>query len=214
MENKINTKLIILSILFLLTCVFVYSGQETVQVSKQPIRQYLGNVDNYKTIQHIMLEDNALNMLKLDDYLYVDYEGKNGKVNLYIGYYYTAGKAYAAHSPLICYPSQGWKIDEQSFNHTVNVGTYLINYDEITTSLRNQKELVLFWYQAHHHTNTHIVNNKIDMGVNKFFDNNEQHAFVRVSVPLEGVTLDQAQKSALDFIRAFYPQFIHFIDEG
>ena len=214
MGNKINRKLLILSILFLFTCVFVYIGEDTVHISKKPMRQYLGNIDNYKTLQHIKLADNALRMLKLDDYLYVDYEGPNGKVNLYIGYYYTAGKAYAAHSPLICYPSQGWKIDEQSSDHTVNVGTYVINYDEITTSLRNQKELVLFWYQAHHHTNTTIVNNKIDMGVNKFFNNNEQHAFVRVSVPLEGLTLDQAQKSAIDFINVFYPQFIRFIDEG
>ncbi len=214
MENKINTKLIVLSILFLLTCVFIYNGEGTVQVSKQPIRQYLGHVDNYKTLRYIMLEDNALNMLKLDDYLYVDYEGPNGKVNLYIGYYYTAGKAYAAHSPLVCYPSQGWKIDEQSSNHTINAETYLINYDEITTSLGNQKELVLFWYQAHHDTNTQIVKNKIDMGLNKFFKNSEQHAFVRVSVPLEGSTPEQAKKSAIDFIKAFYPQFIHFIDEG
>lgn len=214
MGNKINRKLFVLSILFLLTCGFIYCGEDSVQTSKRPIKQYLGHIDNYRTVRHIKLEDSALNMLNLDDYLYVDYEGPKGKVNLYIGYYYTADKASAPHSPLVCYPSQGWKIEKQTSDLFVYADSYPINYDEIITSLGNQKELVLFWFQAHHHTNTQTVKNKIEIGYNKLMGNNEQNAFVRVSVSLEGTDIEQARKNAIDFINIFYPQFIHFIDEG
>lgn len=198
----------------MLTCGFVYSGKDTVAAAKQPIQQYLEHINNYRILRHIKLEDSALNMLQLDDYFYADYEGPNGKVNLYIGYYYTADKSSAPHSPLICYPSQGWKIETKFSGLTVNADKYLINYDEITTSLGNQAELVLFWFQANHHTNTQPVLNKIEMGFNKLMDNGEQNAFVRISIPLEGIGLDQARKSAIDFIKTFYPKFIQFIDEG
>lgn len=106
MGNKTNIKLLVLSMVFLITCAVIYTRKDTAPLNKPPIRQYLEHIDNYKTVRHIQLAENASNMLSLDDYLYADYEGPDGNVNLYIGYYYTANKAYASHSPLICYPSQ------------------------------------------------------------------------------------------------------------
>ncbi|MBU1220215.1 EpsI family protein [Myxococcota bacterium] len=212
MGNKINTKLLVLSTIFLITCAVIYTRKDTGQLKKPPISQYLEHIENYSTVRKIQLTENASDMLNLDDYLYADYEGPDGKVNLYIGYYYTANKAYASHSPLICYPSQGWIVEEQLFDHILNVGPYQISYDEIIASLTNDKELVLYWYQAHHQTNTQIVKNKIDMGYNKLMNNGEQHAFVRVSVPLKDIDYEQAKKRATDFITTFYPLFIDFVD--
>ena len=181
-------KLLLLSTVFLITCVFVYKPKEAVNLSKPPLRQYLNNIQNYELLRNISLADDALEMLDLDDYFYADYKGPDGKINLYIGYYYSANKAYAAHSPLICYPSQGWKIEEQQPSRSVNIDSHQIHYDEITTSLSSRKELVLYWFQAYERTNTHIVSNKIDMGYNKLMQNGEQHGFVRVSVPLINVS--------------------------
>ena len=204
-------KLFILSVVFLVTCVFVYKQQDTVSLNKPPLRQYLDTIDHYKLLSHIPLAADALEMLDLDDYFYADYKGPTSNVNLYIGYYYSANKAYAAHSPLICYPSQGWKIDEQSPGRSVKIGSHQINYDEITTSLGGRKELVLFWYQAHEQTNTDIIGNKIDMGYSKLMQNGEQHGFVRVSVPFVNVDHKQAKQTAMDFIAAFYPHLIEFV---
>jgi EpsI family protein len=147
----------------------------------------------------------------LDDYTFTDYKGANGTVNLYIGYYYTADKAYASHDPMVCYPSQGWKIDEQPVKHSLGVGPNRINYEEIITSNGPQKELVLYWLQSHLLTNTQVYMNKIDMAYNKLTKNDEQHAFVRVSVPIADTTYEKAKKSAADFIQTFYPNFIEFI---
>ncbi|AGF79909.1 EpsI family protein [Desulfocapsa sulfexigens DSM 10523] len=209
-----NRKLLILSVLFSVTCVFIYSRSATENVSKPPIKQYFEHIEGYKTLRHVDMEENVLSLLQLDDYLFTDYQGPNGKITLYIGYYYTADKASAAHSPLICYPSQGWVIEKQVPNLSVNIDPFVIHYNEIITSLGGQKELVLYWFQAHHDTNTKAFKNKTNVAYNKLTDRGEQHAFVRVSVPLGSDNTNQAKQDAMDFIKKFYPQFIRFVDEG
>jgi EpsI family protein len=212
MGNKIETKLIVLSVLFLLTSAFVYWRAEPSEAKKKPaLNQYFEHVNGYKTLRHIAMEDAVVQMLDLDDYTFTDYKGESGKVNLYIGYYYAADKAYASHSPMVCYPSQGWKIDEQPVKYSLAVGPNRIHYEEIITSNGPQKELVLYWYQSHLLTNTQVYKNKIDMAYNKLTKNDEQHGFVRVSVPIANSTYDAAKKAATDFIQAFYPNFIEFI---
>ena len=49
------------------------------------------------------------------------------------------------------------------------------------------------------------------MGYNKLTKNDEQHGFVRVSIPFSGTSYADAKKSALDFTKAFYPRFIEFM---
>ena len=212
MGKKIEVKLFVLIALFLVTSIFVAMSKEQVMIKEKPsLTNYLRHIDGYKTIRHMELLDKHYKMLNLDDYVYADYEGPYGKVNLYIGYYYTANKAYAAHSPTICYPSQGWEILVQPTKHSIDVGSHSINYEEITTSYGNEKELVLYWYQAYDKTNTQIYKNKIDMLNDKFMHNTEQHAFVRISFSLANSTYKEAENAAKDFIKAFYPQFIDFI---
>jgi EpsI family protein len=194
MGNKIEIKLFILSILFLFTCAFIYWPTEPLKtVKKTDLGHYLEYIDGYRTLRRIDLADNAFQMLKLDDYAYYDYMGELGKVNLYIGYYYTANKAYASHSPLICYPSQGWKIDKRPITSTLEAGRYKINLEEVITSYGQEKELVLYWYQTYQNTNTQVYKNKIDMAVNKIKHNDEQHGFVRVSTPIADSSYDEAK---------------------
>ena len=177
---------------------------------KAPLKNYFQQLTGYQTERSIDLSNDNVKMLKLDDYIFIDYKGPTGHTNLYIGYYYTANKAYSAHSPLICYPSQGWKIADKPQKKTLQLGPNIINYEEIITSLGEQKELVLYWYQAGLQTNTQVYKNKIDMGFNKLRNNDEQHGFVRVAIPLT-TSYTETQKAATNFIMAFYPEFISYI---
>ncbi len=207
-----NRKLLILSVLFLLSCAFVYSQNSVPDVHKTPIKQYFEDIKGYKVIRHVKLEDDVLTLLKLDDYLYTDYQGPNGKVTLYIGYYYTAAKASAAHSPLVCYPSQGWKIEKQLSDQALDAAPSAIHYNEIITSLNKQKELILYWFQAGPNTNTRVFKNKTNVAYNKLTNKGEQHAFVRVSVPLGSSNQEQAKQRVTDFVEVFYPHFIRFVE--
>ena len=198
---------------FLCTSLLVYTQKSPdAVVDTPPLKQFLGQIPGYKTIGDIELGDDAFNMLKLDDYLFTTYANADGQVTLYAGYYYTSNKAYAAHSPLICYPSHGWKVEGSPEARTLQVGIHQIIYEEIVTSYGEQRELVIYWYQARDRTNLRVYRNKIDMGYNKLFHNDPKHGFVRVSVPFTAsASYEVTKKRATDFIEAFYPKLIQII---
>ena len=215
MAPKRETKFIILAVIFLGTTVLVYGNPEPAAVrDKPPLRDYFQSLSGYKVFRDLGLNDDASKMLKLDDYTFIDYEGRAERINLYIGYYYTAQKASAAHSPLICYPSQGWKIDNRPERRTLPVGPYTLNYQEIITSHDGEKELVFYWYQTYARTSPEAYQNKIDIACNRFMKRGGQHAFVRVSVPFTNTTQAEAEKAGVDFIRAFFPRFIAYFSEA
>jgi EpsI family protein len=215
MGTKNRLSVLVLCIVFALTAALAHGFIKPTQIRpKPPLSQFFAQIDGYEILSHPVMDDKSINMLQLDDYIFTNYRGGDGVVNLYIGYYYSSDKAYAAHSPLVCYPSQGWQIDVQPTTRTLTVGPHTIEYDEIVTSHGLERELVLYWYQARMLTNTKVYRNKIAMGYNKMMHNDEQHGFVRVSVSLREGAYETAKKAATDFIAAFYPQLIEYVSEG
>ena len=211
--NRREVRYAVLTGLFLLTCFFVYGWQrETPVVSKPDMASFFSRIGTYTRIREIPLLEDHVAMLKLDSYLFGDYRDPRGRtVNLYIGYYFSASKAYAAHSPLVCYPSQGWKIDRKAVRSSLAVGEHTINYEEIVTSLGENSELVAYWYQAGPYTATQVYRNKMLMGYNKLMTNNEQHGFIRITVSLRNRTIDQAREIVRDFMGQFYPLFVRYV---
>lgn len=215
MGNKVHIKLIVLSVVFLVTCIFVYGYTAPAQSAKKTmLRAHFQTIEGYQNLGYSFLIDQHEDMLELDDYVFANYKGDQGTVNLYVGYYYSAGKAYAAHSPMVCYPSQGWKVDTKPTKHTLTVGPHDIHYEEIITSYGDEKELVLYWYQARLLTNTQVYQNKIDMGYNKLAHNDPQHGFVRVSVSMKNRSYAEAKAAATEFIQRFYPLLVAFVTEA
>ena len=198
----------VLIALFLCTCAAVYGRDTTKPCGKMtPLKDYFDQVKGYTLLRNLELPENARKMLNLDDYVYADFKGHAAQVNLYIGYYYSPRKAYASHSPTICYPSQGWVLDKAPIKGTLKVGPHSIHYNEITTSYGRRKELVLYWYQARLSTNTQVYKNKISMACNKLAFNDSHHGFVRIAVPFGAHHYEEARQTASDFINSFYPQF-------
>ena len=209
-------KLLVLMTVFLCTSLLVYT-QKAPDAAENvpPLKQFLSQIPGYTTVGDINLENDAYNMLKLDDYLFTTYANADGQVTLYVGYYYTSSKAYAAHSPLICYPSHGWQVEGKPTVRTLQVGNYRITYEEIVTSYGEQRELVLYWYQTRDRANIRVYRNKIDMGYNKMVHNDPKHGFVRVSVPFAAsASYEETKKRATDFIKVSYPHLLHYANSS
>ncbi len=213
MGNDRNKKFAILIALFSVTCLLVYFHGQPVPVTKKiSLREALTGLQGYRVARYITLEDDVYNFLDLDDYIFADYVSDKGKANLFIGYYFSSDKVSAAHSPLVCFPGQGWDITPPSWN-TLYIGKNEIGYAEVTATFGEEKELVFYWYQAGERTNPQVYQNKIYTIYNKLFNGDGQHAFVRITVPLTDSSRDQAEQVAHDFMRTFYPKFLTYIRE-
>ncbi len=170
-------------------------------------------IDSYKIGADVALEKDVASMLKLDDYVFTNYSYDNKNVTLYVGHYYSLAKLTAAHSPLVCYPSQGWVIDEPVI-HQLTIGYDTLNYSELVATLGDKQELIFYWYQAGNKSMPVTSKLKLATAINKLRKNNEQHGFVRVSVPFSGTNQDQARTTGLTFIKAFWPHYLNYIENN
>jgi EpsI family protein len=212
---KTDKKLFYIVLLLLITCFFIYKDADTTVSNhiRSKLSEFLREIDGYKIGTDIPLEKGVSNMLKLDDYVFTNYNKDNQNVTLYIGHYYTLAKLTAAHSPLVCYPSQGWIIDEP-ITHQVTISNDTLHYGELVARLGDKQELIMYWYQAYHKSMSEISKLKLATAINKLRDNNEQHGFVRVSIPFSGTDQEQARATGLTFIKAFWPHYLSYIENN
>ena len=217
MGRKKTVQLIVLIVVLLMTGLLAYKTFIPAElpdvVKPRDLQTFFGPVDGYKIIYKSPLEQDIYKFLELDDYTSVGYANDKGTVSLYIGYYYSLDKVSAAHSPLVCFPGQGWGIDTPSM-HSLKVGDHTINYAEIVATLGGRHELVMYWYQAYETTATDVYRNKINAMINKLTKKQQEHAFVRVSVPFGGTDKETARQEGIKFIKAFYPVFMGYVDSG
>jgi EpsI family protein len=212
MGNQISHKLWFIAIIFFITaCSAAFLRSPSIPVAKPPLVQFLNQIEGYSDPVPIPLDERVYQRLKLDDYIFSAYKKKDAATYLYIGFYNSPTKAYSSHSPLICYPSHGWKIIRPAVKKKLILDDNDIHYNEVITAKGSREELVIFWYQANLFTNTDIYLNKIDMAYNRFMKSGEQHAFVRISVPMQNSSYEEACLVASDFIKRFYPHFVEFL---
>lgn len=213
MGSKKETQAIILIVLLAITGFLVYKNPDSITVTKsRDLKAVFGPVPGYGITYQSPMEEQVYRFLDLDDYTSIGYEKNHVPVGLYIGYYFTLDKVSAAHSPLACFPGQGWMID-QPVMRRLEVGGHTIRFAEMVARLEDRKELILYWYQAGESTAPEVYKNKMNAMVNKFTGKSQEHAFVRVSVPFAHTTVEQARATGQSFIEAFYPTFLSYIND-
>lgn len=215
MGTSKTIKLSILAIIFLGTSLAAYSAktQRYSPARDTDLRSALIPVAGYRLTKQIQLQEDVTTFLDLDDYTYASYSNEDATIDLYVGYYYSAAKISAAHSPLSCFPGQGWQITQPIQGQTT-IGNDTIHYSEITAELDGRKELIFFWYQAYDNTTPHVYLNKINTIKNKLLKKQQEHAFIRISAPIPLSTGQETTREfMIEFLQAFYPQLIEYIKQ-
>lgn len=213
MGNKKDLKIVVLIVLLVATALFVHRGGDSVVTMKnRKLQEVFGPIPGYRITSRSPLTEDIIRFLDLDDYTSISYEKDNVPVGLYIGYYFSLDKVSAAHSPLVCFPGQGWAVD-QPVARRLYTGGYEVHYAEMVARLENRQELILYWYQAGTSTAPEIYKNKLNAVINKLGGKGQEHAFVRVSVPIADSGVERARETGKEFIAAFYPTFLAYIAE-
>ncbi|WP_281492042.1 exosortase C-terminal domain/associated protein EpsI [Desulfosarcina cetonica] len=167
-------------------------------------------VGRWSAVNDVAMEQHIVESLNLDDYLFRSYSEGERVVTLYIGYYYTADKVGAAHSPLVCFPGQGWEISTPKAASVTTAGSR-VSAEQIMIRKGQQRELILYWFQAYDRTSPGTLKQKLNNFWAKLRSKPEDNAFVRVSVTIQGNHVEDAAKSAETFIQAFYPAFFDYV---
>ena len=217
MGNNKQARLIVLVLLLAVAAFLVHGGRETPVTTQKSrdLQTVFGPIPGYSLAYQSPLTEEVYRFLDLDDYTSVGYaqEGAVAPVGLYIGYYFSLDKVSAAHSPLVCFPGQGWTLDQPK-KRRLDIGGHAINLAEVVARVDNRQELILYWYQAGETTAPEVYRNKFNAVLNKMNSKSQEHAFVRVSVPFTGDTADQARAAGEKFIATFYPVFLAYIAES
>lgn len=203
--------LILLIVLFLLTGVSVQLQTErAVERKSVRLQKQLEKVPGYRHSETFYLDQGIVSVLDLDDHISAEYEKDGRRVALYVGYYLSSNKVSAAHSPLACIPAQGWTLTAPA-GQLLQVGNNRVKYNSTVATRDQRRELVLYWYQAHDKTETETYKNKINTLFNLIRSEKQDHAFVRVTIPIGESGLEEARVAGREFISAFYPVFLSYV---
>lgn len=209
-----NTKIIVLVLCLGLASTFVYQQPESKAAKKQmTLAQTLAEIKGWNSKGLIELDQEIVESLELDDYVNHNFSNGSETVFLYIGYYLTSKKVGAADSPLVCFPGQGWQLSDPE-NDILKIGEEKINLTKMIASIGTRKELLIYWFQAYDRTSPGTFLQKLNTLWSKFKNRREDNAFVRITVPMDGKTIEQAYSTGKDFIELFYPRFLEYIQES
>jgi EpsI family protein len=124
------------------------------------------------------IEDQYLDVLKLDDYLMADFSNGTGVVNAYAAYYESQRDGESVHSPRSCIPGGGWRITEFSQQTVDAVTSFRVNRALI--ELGDQRQLVYYWFKQRDRELTNEYAVKWFIFVDALLDRRTDGALVRL----------------------------------
>jgi len=180
---------------------------------KRPLAQVLSQLNGWQKVHETTLSEHVVEALKLDDYLFQSFSAPSGEVTLYIGYYRNAKKVGAAHDPMVCYPGQGWKVTELAGGkHDLQADSAaMVEYSSMITELDGEKELVLYWFQAHDKASPGTFGQKATLLKQRFLNNPLDNAFIRITTSLDDCSEEDAKAMVLKFVDSFYPVYLDYV---
>ena len=116
-------------------------------------------------------------------------------------------KAGAAHSPLVCFPGQGWEIVSVR-DSVLEAGGDRVNASTGLLRKGAEAQYILYWFQAGgRRTSPGTFMQKLNLFGSALLEGEEANAFVRVTAVAPGGDAQAAEANARRFLESFYPSF-------
>src|SRR4051794_20721952 len=177
-------------------------------------------LDEWQGVRQPPFAKDILAVLGVDDYLtraYFTADRKAG-VGLYIGYYSSQRQGDTMHSPLNCLPGAGWEPVSKStvlvnVNDATTGGTRDIEINRYMIQKGLEKQLVLYWYQAHNRVVASEYWGKFYLVADAVRLNRTDGSLVRVIVPVNSDERSEGlgEANAIKFVKAMFPVLPRFL---
>jgi EpsI family protein len=135
-------------------------------------------------------------------------------INLFIGYFPTQRTGQTIHSPKHCLPGAGWVFQSTDYVDLVDVNGQTHRVGEYIIANGDEREFVIYWYQAHGRSVANEYWAKVYMVMDAIRLNRTDGALVRVITPLNpNEETPAARKRAEEFTMRLAPLLPRFIPD-
>ena len=216
MGSLSRVRVLILFVLLTATGFGIYREPEArVQKPSAPLAAALARIPGWQRVSRFALDPKIVSFLKLDDYLQAGYSDGRREVVLYVGYYRSAGSVGAAHDPLVCFPGQGWLLQDQTEGSLAQgEGKAPVRYSAMIARHDAEEQRVVYWFQAFDRATPDTLSQKLVLWRRRLAGKGEANAFVRVSCSMNDGVPGGCQNAIEEFVRSFYPVFLDYIRQS
>jgi len=219
------------------TTVFIETvshGEE--QVTNTPFAQFpLMLADRWEG-RELGLDEKVLKILKLSDYMMRVYVPASGQVRektgskesdedqtvreksarpvwLYVGFYQSQRTGATYHSPKNCLPGAGWQFMKSDYVTLPMPGDQSVTINRVLIQKGLDKQVILYWY----HDRGRVISSEYWAKGYLVWDAMTKHrsdgSLVRISVPVQGGTEEDAFEHAVRFLEDLWPVLLDFMPD-
>lgn len=198
----------ILSVVLLLQALALYGlNRREVIPNSPPLSALPNQIESWRLLQEGVMDKETLEVLKADDTLTRTYGDGRRALNLFIAFFRSQRTGKAPHSPKNCLPGNGWVQDSSQIIHIdIPNRAEPIEANEYVVARGDYKSVVLYWYQSRDRSVASEYNAKLYVMADAIRYNRTDTALVRVVVPVTENRVDVARQTAIDFVRASFPE--------
>ncbi len=182
--------------------------------SRLALSQFPENIGEWIS-QPQIIPPNILDTLQLSDYLNANFKDATGTaINLYIAYYETQRKGVSPHSPRVCIPGGGWKINTLTRATIPITDDKIIPVNRVEIEKDGHKELVYYWFQQRGRSIANEYLMKLYLLYDSIFKNRTDGALVRVTMPIKPDSPIKEQENKIyRYIQHLQPDLSEFIPD-
>ena len=160
------------------------------------------------------IDQEQLDILGKGDFLSRVYTegGRSRPVGLFIAYFASQRTGATMHSPRNCLPGSGWSFESSQYVTIKDVGGNPHRVGEYIIANGNNRQFVIYWYQAHGRSIANEYQAKVYLVSDAIRMNRTDGALVRVITPVYSDTgVEAAKERAEGFVGELMPQLPRFI---
>jgi EpsI family protein len=165
------------------------------------LQEFPEQVGEWKHVGDITMDRRVVDVLGADGLIFREYQNPLGE-SVILCIMYHVNDRYGAHSPEICYTSQGWDIQLEGSRQTKRVALpdSHLEANEFTVEKGDQRQIVLYWFfgSGKRQTPSRTLQMLANAG-HRLTHSVSVSGFVRVSSPIAPLTEAGSMKRATEF---------------
>lgn len=212
-------RLLLVTVLLVATAAYLAAARSAEPVAaRRPLDSCPMTIADWRGVRGTAFDPRTLSVLRVDDYINRVYEDDRQRpVALYVGYYGSQREGATMHSPLNCLPGAGWSpVSFRRMDIPVDAGTTnpdaprtgatrAIRVNRYVIEKGLNRQVVLYWYQAHGRVVASEYWGKIYLVADAIRTNRTDGALVRIVAPVM-TTEGEAEARAVGFARAVFAE--------